>query len=301
MPTLKSGEATAERVSLELVSQRDNHWARKQATEGGDATAFAPDGCSILNIQPFEGEISTSSCRYCSATGSQDDCYADDGVYEGALTEKSPFLDFKVKMGDIVGRDFNTSYVNYKTFLDIHLSVNIPSHIMRCLMKDEHTVPQDFDQEDAMWDVDSPIGHPDEDLHHGPAYHLRARVPITVVGPQYAPASPSPNHPVHYLEPNVASPVLFKSPPSSIEDVAFPPSTPVTKLEAVEITRKRILEDYEDGGDHTERYGAGSYAGALWQKKLLMARGTRASVDAGEPRRDSDDRIETPPESQIVL
>jgi hypothetical protein len=206
------------------------------------------------------------------------------------LTEQKQYLDFELKVSDDAVRNFHTYYATSVASLVIDLSVPYPlAHGCMSGSLDEEPVEDTDQYEEGLWDDSTPVGQSLKRPDYTPTQRLVAKIPITLIGVQRSDSSlSSGSPPVHYLTPDVASPVILASPPSSYKDVVFPVSQPTVTPEPTENTVSRLLSSSVSGiaesipPDPSQDYFSGSYAGLLWKKKMMAEHMARVVVPAEE-------------------
>jgi hypothetical protein len=270
---LINGSTTAKDVYIWMQSERDNHWAKAQASSGGDV------GTSLSDIYASNREISTSGCQHSNILGDQARCGHlvrawHPSHHSGILSEDKKYLEFELGFSEDAIRDFRTYYVSYKTSLVINLGVAYSPAVQRCIFGDaiEKQAIQDAKEyEENMWGQYGSVSKPHKTRDRfTQTLQATQGVPIIVIGAQHPGAShlltPPPNH---YLAPNITSPLILTAP---LQAVVFPQSQVVITPEQIENTTLRLMalpSIFMGIMSYFPDYLSGTYVGLLWKKKIM--------------------------------
>ena len=177
-------------------------------------------------------------------------------------------------------------YIDVESFLKVRVDIPFPLEVRACLNPQQDAPPaSDAEQvEELMWDAYTPVGQ--SAPYNLPTYQLSAKFPITIWGDRKLSTNTPSALPRHYLDPEgTPSPVLLAAAPASLAEVAFPMSHPKISAKPVEEIARRMLAApmrFPFGGNSsagcTNDYYEGSYAGVLWEKKVIA--GTREASPA---------------------
>lgn len=274
---------------------RDHHWARSQATLGGDVAGF-PDtdmnSCSLWdNMDSNTREILPSNKSYShmfefDGPGGRYRWHhqffeipstSDTDADANTTTE---WFDFEIKMPDDALRTFRTYYATSEAFIQINLGIAHPPEVRRCMHPeyvDEDEDANEDEEEEGLWEMYTPLGYPRLSRRRSlVTAGLQAQIPIIIIGPEpYTHDNARNMRPTDYLTPGVQSPIILPQASASgqrDEDaVVFPISHPLVIREPVEDTTIRMLAPDYDGDvpNPTARYAMGPDVGLLWRKKIL--------------------------------
>lgn len=293
---MTSGSSTVQSISASFRSERDDRWAKAQATSGGDTTTFTSGTCF-----PSSFEERSYSCHHSFIFRDDNGC-GTRGILDPAfvsfprvntLNEEKPYLDFELNVGENMVRDFRTYYATYETYLQIELGILYAPDVGHCMFGEMDGEPliddtDDMDLvEEGLWDDGTPVGMAKRSQRLGPSNYLVAKIPITLLGAHHPAALPTSSAPIHYLTPGVASPLILTPPFPPIEHIKFPQSQPVIIHVPVDniIQRLPLSASATEGVwnsivDPNRNYYSMPYTGLLWRKKIEHA--DRTGPVAGE-------------------
>jgi len=209
-------------------------------------------------------ELSVESCLFQHALRTGEiSCDSQFGYwYSDRLTSVTPQYNFTLNVPNHHPRDFSTYYTDFRTYLDITLSVRIDSQRtdVTSSSNGQATILEDtVDPEAELWDT-KPYRSRVQTIH--------ARVPIKVGNAWVSdPAKPSA---IHYVTPGAQSPLILAHPSPALSSIVFPISQPVTTPESLEDTSARLLKSLNQSFTiRSHQRNSGSYAAVLWKKKLM--------------------------------
>jgi hypothetical protein len=268
-----NGSTTAERASVFISSERDNHWARAQAASEGNVKALYSDSCFIATS--YGREISSSACHYGAVLGDEGKCnreWRSTACDKKLSGEENQSLEFEINIFEDLMRGFRVYYMTFEAFFVVHLHIAYPQEVQYCMFGKESVVEEPYDDadqyEEGLWEEYTPIGQPRQPHSRLATHRLVAKIYITLVGTQHSDASLfSSPPPVHYLTSGVASPIILAGSSSTPTDIVFPTLQPIIMPEPLEDTTSRMLSPpgrymgrRSDVPDPTRHYSSGPYA-----------------------------------------
>ncbi|KAF7979331.1 hypothetical protein HWV62_42745 [Athelia sp. TMB] len=260
-----------------IGQERNQKWARARAEASG-SDAFSAGYRDEHNFG-FD-LISTSSCRYNYIFGTEDHrCSFRKDDFKRLDTASFQVVGFHLKVDENVVPNFQMHYTDVESFIKITVDIPFPLAVQTCLNPQQDAPPtSDAEQaEELMWDTYSPVGRSALYDLLTYEYQLSARIPITILPDgKFSTDTPS-EPPRHYLDPEgTPSPVLLTAAPASLAEVAFPMAHPTISAKSVEEIAQRMLDAPvrvshfdEFSAGPADDYYAGSYAGVLWEKKVI--------------------------------
>lgn len=267
---------------MSLRSKKEDRWAVHQAMLAGDSEISAPCAWGGFGLKELSPESDHFSHLF--APPSINRVWFDDRSGSGPLTSDTHQYDFVLTAPRRQFRDFSTYYADFRSALEIQLSVTYPEAVHRCMYPDAKSLANGevnltvlgedpTEPEAGLWDMNTRVGESPRKWHH--TLRLSAVVPISV-------GSSSSSHPddasaVHYLTPGAPSPLILARSPLSLASVVFPISEPVVIPEPLENTSARLLQHtsnyhYSSSAEKSgpaQHYNSGPYAAVLWKKKLI--------------------------------
>ena len=267
-----------------ISQERNQKWARSRAEASG-SDAFSAGYRDEYNFG-FD-LISTSSCRYSYVFGAEDHrCTFGEDDFQRMDTASSQVAGFRLKIDENVVPNFQMHYTDIESFIKVSVDIPYPLAVQTCLHPQQDAPPaSDAEQaEELMWDIYTPVGQ--SSRYSIPTYQLSTKIPITILGDR-KPSTNTPSAlPRHYLDPEgTPSPVLLAAAPASLAEVSYPMAHPTISAKPVEEIARRMLAApmrFPHGGNSsagcTDDYYSGSYAGVLWEKKVIA--GLRESSPA---------------------